>query len=739
MNTSEVYSRIIIERIIKSYLERGEVPTLDQIEEEFEAIAVTQDLTSSDFTSEEWKVTRKEESSASKYNGMNDEIHQDLVVLYKSLLDSSDRSIQLFSRWQAKAQGLENRLRDLEARIGRLLALSQDTSGFFSIVGDKFTNTDLIDLDNSSLVAINLQQNIVTLDKDDSTNSIPDRIFLNDLRSSQVVFNTITRSNVISVSTVEGTEPRFAFRDQNQFWKVHITTSQKVSPFTTELTLSLDESITASRLDVYLHSSQNNSVTRVIPLVSTDSINYERLPVINEVAQGLDKVTFQFPQTEFKYLKIIFEKDSFDFTEAGLFVYEFGAKEIALFEEGFSTSGGSFGTLLSKPLSIVKPDQSLVQFNKLTLEVCEGISSETSLNYFIAVAQDTDGTPSWLTTSGFSADPTNRLWYPISPLNRTEPAHTKVLDFASLSQNERTGIGISYDRDAATLVSPAADFTLLSQTAGAVQYTDQTATDQRYIFSNSNQKLLDLQIDLDTPVDLSSLILWRNVGQKGIEESDTTQLVRGVQAGWEFEAPFYTTYIQIKGSNGLTLNVGNNPINIDSVNYTDVIGPDVLSPGIHFVKIHQDYWNPVTPNLGTLAELKAADILYPFNQKLLIEGYSYPEDWSSSELKVYQGVDRFAGIVPDKVSIFDFTSNVLASDLYKFAIDTDIPSTVDVGSYVILLNCDISKADFINEQCVLEFNLTNQLYSYAAFKAEFRTNSSQLTPVLDEYKIKLGF
>lgn len=743
-NTSEIYSSLIIENIIKEFLQRGEVPTLEQIEQEFNRIAAGQDLASSNFTSDEWKVSRRENSSATKYNSMNSEIHQDLSVLYKSLLDNSDRSVHLFSRWQARATSLETRLRGLESRIARLLTLTQDTSGFFSIVGDKFTDTKLIDLDRSTDVFINLQQNIITLDKTNQDSTKPERIFLNKLRSNQAVFRTITRNKIVSVTNLENTEPRFAFSDKNQFWKTSILTNEKVSPLTTELLLSLDSVITISRIEVFLHSSQNNSVMTVTPLVSLDGVNFSRIPVQNVANQGLAKVSFQFPETDAKFIKFIFEKSSPDYTDRNFYVYEFGAKEIALFQEVFDISGETFGKVISKPLSITKPDLSLVRFNKVALEVCEGISSETNINYFIAVAQDLEGEPSWLTNTGFStsidlAGEDQRLWFPITPLNRTEVDHTQVLDFASLSENEYTDISISYDRDGTTFISPAETYTLLSETEGAISTTTETATDQRYVFSDTNQRLLDLQVDLNTPIDLESITLWRNVGEKGIDQADTSKLVRGIQAGWEFEAPFYITFIEVKSPTGFTINVGNNPINIDDTTYTKVVGPDVLSPGIHKVKVHQDFWNPVEAELATLQELKAADILYPFNQKLIIEGYKYPDTWSASEEKVYPGVDRFAGIVLDKVSIFDFINNIASNNLTKFAVDTDIENAVTSPSYVFVVNCNTSRADFVNESFALEYNLTNQLYSYVALKTELRTKNSQLTPVLDEYRIKLGF
>lgn len=743
MNTSVLYSQIITENIIKKFLEQGLVPTLEQIEEEFDKVIAEQDLSGSNFTTKEFSVTRKETASATKFNNTSKELEQDLNVLYRSLYLNSERSVELFNRWQNKSSGLENRLKALETRVGRLLTLSADTSGYFDIVGDKFTDTKLIDLDKSSNVFINLAQNVVVLDKPSGATN-PDRIFLNNLRSDQVIFNVLTRSNIISVTDIEGTSPRFAFRDQEQYWKTYIRTNQRVSPVTTELLLKLDEAISISRIDILLHSSQNNSVTRATPLFSIDGINFTRVPAINTVSEGLDKITFQFPETELKFLKIILEKNSYDYVDAGLFVYEFGAKEIALFEESFLTGDSYIGTLVSKPLSITKPDGTLVKFNKLALEACEGISSETHLNYFIAAGQEVAGSPRWITTSGifnnFEDNNGNdmRQWHPISPSGRDEATYPKVLDLATLSTNERTGIGISFDRDG-TLVSPAADFTRLELMSGTLSYASRTATDQRYVFSNSAQRLLDLQVNTDVALDLDSLVLWRNVGQKGIAPGDTAYLVRNTQVGWEYIAPYYYTTVLIKGSSGLTINVGNRPINIDNVNYTDVIGSEILSPGIHKIKIHQDYWNAVDPGLNTLAELKAADLLYPFNQKLLIEGYEYGTSYLSTEEQIYQGVDRFASFACQKVSIFDMMNNVSSSDYSKYAIDTDISGTVpgDI-SRCFIVNCNPAIADFSNESFVLEFNLTDQLFSFIALKTEFRTDNSKLTPVLDEYKIKLG-
>jgi hypothetical protein len=704
-NTSDIYSQIIIENIIKKYLEQGTVPTIEDIESEFEAVLATQDLTSSNFTVEEFSVERKEVATATKYNQTNQEVHQDINVLYKSLYDSSDRAVKLFDHWETKASGLENRLKNLESRIGRLLSLSADTNGYFETVGDKFTNTSLVDLNRSSNIAINLEQNVVTLDKPNNFNpNSTDRIFLNDLLSTQSVFNVLTRTNVIAVDQVENSEPRFAFRDTTQYWKAHVITNQKTSPVTTDLTVMIGKTISISKIDIMLHASQNNSITRITPMYSNDGINYTRLPVINAISESLEKATFSFPQTSMSYLKFIMEKDSFDFISNGQYVYEFGAKEIALFKESYPTTD-YVGTLVSKPFSAIKADKTFVKFNRLTLEACEGITSETHLNYYIAVAREEDEDILWLSPTEYTAITDDRVWFPVTPVSRAESIYPKVLDLSTLNTLERTGITVSYDRTASGLVSPAAGYTLLNLVSGVPTFESEVATDQRYVFGKSSHKILDLQIDKDVPVDLNTIKIWRNVGTKGSSTGDITNVVRGVQAGWNYEAPYYTTTVQIKGNAGLSINVGKFPITIDGTSYTNVVGPDIL---------------------------------YPFNQKLLIEGYVYPTGWEEEQL--YRGVDRFAGHYLTQVSIFDMVNNVEGNDYTKFAIDLDISDTTPHGaSSVFIVNVDNSIADFVNESFVIEFNLTDQLFTHLALKVEFRTDNSKLTPVLDEYSIKLGF
>lgn len=764
MTISDVRSDQILEEIIRSYLETGTVPTVEQITADFDSYVALNDISLPSFTVDASGVTFGEESSAIKYNTGNNNIKGDLDIVFRNLYLTTDKAVKLFDRWECKANKLENRVVQLEGRIGRLLALAQDTEGYFDIVGDTFTDTSLLDLDLSTNINVNLGQNLITMAKSTGVTAAVDRIFLNDLVSTQALFNVLSQNNIVAVSAVDNTEPRFAFRDENRYWKTHVFASSRLGSLATDLTLTLTEAISVSKIQFFLHTSEQNSTTRITPMYSIDGVNYEKVPAVNTVLESLDKMEFTFPQITAQRFKFIIEKNGHDFiTSDNLFVYEFGAKEIGLFAEAFSSEASFRGTVIGEPLSVPKPDGTFTLFNKVTLEVCEATSSDSFIDYFMAVAKNDDGTPSWLTTNGFVTSPAHlvagvdtRLWTPISPANRTEILHPQVLDFATISALEQTDVGISYDRDGVpNHESPARNFTLLQQDAsGAIFETpcenkdpvSFSQSDQRYFLAKSSHKILDVQLDRQTNIDIDNLTLWRNVGEKGIEIADATKLVRGVQIGWEFNEPFYSTNVQIEATQGLTIDVGNNPITIDQVSYTGVIGPEVLSQGTHKVKIHKDFWRQITPGIDTLLDLKAADILYPYNQKLLIEGYEYGSSYPETDEEVYVGVDRFAGILATRVGVFDIINNIADNDFSKYAIDTDAPVTSEIIataadaplSYVFVLNTRNSTADFMNEKFVLEFNLTDELFSFVALKAELRTSNSQITPVFDEYRIKLA-
>jgi hypothetical protein len=170
-------------------------------------------------------------------------------------------------------------------------------------------------------------------------------------------------------------------------------------------------------------------------------------------------------------------------------------------------------------------------------------------------------------------------------------------------------------------------------------------------------------------------------------------------------------------------------------------GKQVFIPtGLHQIRIHKKNWYHVEPDITTLAELIGADPLYPYNHKLLIEGYAYASDFDSPEDEVYTGVDFFAQYKMQKIRIFEFLNQISSDDLKKFAVDYDLAESYDnaTPNMLFVVKVDETLSDAINEQFLIKFKMVDQKYKYLRLRVDFNTSDINLTPVLMSYKIKLG-
>jgi hypothetical protein len=236
---------------------------------------------------------------------------------------------------------------------------------------------------------------------------------------------------------------------------------------------------------------------------------------------------------------------------------------------------------------------------------------------------------------------------------------------------------------------------------------------------------LSTQIHEAVPVQKDSVEIFRNVGTP-----NTTVKVNGVQAGWRFENPYYISIVEISNPNGLAANFGDKEIIVDSSIYS---GNSIIPAGLHEIKIHKDNWFPVGI-FTTLDTLKSADKFFPFNQKLLIEGYPI-----SDILNPYNGVSLYAGYYMKEVAITDFLFNISPDDYSKFAIDYDAANPVagKDSNMVFVVKSNENSSDFLDEKFTIRFDVIDQLYKYFWLKAELSSLSAGETPILEEYSLRL--
>lgn len=734
MAIDSTYRKLILDNYIQEQLNQGTVASAEDIAEEATVILSELDLSVPQFNAEDHHVVSHASSSASALSSTIDSMRQDLRALYKEMIELTKVSINSLERWGLESSILEKRLIDLEERIDDLLLLIQDVNPQQGIIVDNFTDLSLIDKDLTD-VDVDLKTTTAQLG---ATNTSTTRVFLNNLDlASDVSFKVRTTVDFLSRVDTQEADITFPFSQETKSWWTSIT-MKSVKPVTCEYTVKLgDDPVNISKIFLDIHDSVEASPLIVTPLYSTDNINFSQLPSNTFTQEVRDVAVFQFSEVSAKWVKFILIKQGPDLSSsnATTFSYQFGFKEISFFAEAFSDETQQ--QLISQPLYILDNDNNPLEFEKLTLETCERIETNTNIRYFI-------------TTSNDSTVPVNSstVWSPIGPINRSETIYPQILTVGDIDEATIENIiPVQYnDMDG--------NFYIISEDGnGDVQATSYVSSGIKYTLKNSNDRILNHHIKDQaytgsggTAIQINerSMQLFRNVGEQGLDPS--TDTVREIQRGWRFEDPYYICTIEINNPEGMTIDVGDYPIIIDNVPYTNTVDNLVLTgqygdnTGIHRVKVHKSRWKHVTTNANTLAALKVADPLYPYNHKMLIEGYQYGSSYPDTSPKVYTGVDLFAEVLMTKVSPFDIYNNIQEDNYNVFALDKDAPGTHGNSkpTKVILLKVDEDDSDMLNEKFVLKFTRINQLKKYLRLRADFSTSDTKITPALHAYKIKLG-
>ncbi|MBD3268451.1 hypothetical protein GF373_17425 [bacterium] len=765
MSINKTYKKILLQEYFTNKLKQGDIPSYESIRSVLDSYNSSSDLSSPQFSADDFKITdSNKESSSSLQNNMINTLFGDLSVLYQELKRLTEASIENYERWGHELKAIEKSLFDLEGRVGDLALLAEDSEGYINFVADRFSDLSLVDQTLSSGLLFAPHINTVTL-KPSSHSLQPISLNLTD---TDVSFKVVSRSGG-TTRQAEGSSVLNAFSDLDTFWLTQVQANRQ-EVITGELKVKLSDSpIDVSRIEFIAHSSNGTSAMTITPLYSTDGYTFKQLPG-NLITQSVvDTGVFVFEQTSMTYVKFLISKQSSDFVSGNKLIYEFGASLIQFFNDGFTvtTNMNPRPRLISKPLSVLDQNTAEpIEFSKASLEVCENLQDGTNLSYFLTVGNDS------------SLEITdNTSWVSIDPFSRKDKESAHLVDLGDLSlvtlgdPDETSNLlKPSYNASATEsqisqgLKNPGVSFYLVKNDSGSVSaelIEEADILNSRYTFLNNNDRILNYQlrcpkdsrvIDSSSAyydssyfgVDENSFIIYRNIGQMGQSYSDRNSFVRGIQAGWGFSDPYYYCTVYVDNIDGLQLDVGDSPMWVDDEAKS---GKQVLlTYGHHNIRVHKDNWIYVEPGKSTLSSLKEADPLYPYNHKLLIEGYSYDANFDEPDEEIYTGVDIFAQHKMKKVKIFDFINQVKPDDYSRFAIDYDLPNSYNLpeggsntyGNMVFLVKVDPNSADSVNEAFMIKFKMVDQKYKYLRLRADFETSSVKLTPVLNSYKIKIG-
>ncbi len=707
MPISTVTGEIILEDVIKKILDEGLPLDFSLIEERYNQIVQGVDLSLPQFNLDNAKVTPLEISSASKWNTTNNQLSQDLHVVYRDLFEITNRSIDVFDRWRTETVILESKLKSLDIRISDLLRnLTQSDVKYIS---DDFVDTSSIDL-LSTTASIDLHGETVGMSL---SNNLPTKINLNAMSPKDCQFSILTRSNLLSSSIATHGELLNAFDDTNSFWQTRVSVTNPTQPITGELKMKFSETF-ISKISINLHATNSNTGIQITPFLSEDGVNYTQVDTSNLTVNTKDKASWVFPRTQVSYIKLLMTKQGYDYIDKGLYIYEFGAEDISLYDESYGTTEQ---VLISSLLSVPDLDNNPLEFSDVQLQVCERVPEDTSIQYYVAAL----ATPS-----------SDIHWVAIDHIAKLNSTHPKVIHFGNQLAIEVDDIFVSYNPVASLTwqVNPNVDFTLKDYTSiDAGVTTSITSDDVRYYLINSEDRILDTQI-LGDIID-TSYVVFRNVGKQNTSTSDYIDEVRHIRAGWKFEEPYYITTVEVSNTNGQQISFGDKALILDDLS---VKGKIIIPYGTHTIKIHKNNWVNVPGGLTSLALLKVADPLFPFNHKHLIEGYGLIDSANP-----YVGVELFAEVEMKRISISDFITSVKPDDYTKYTIDIDNGAVVDgTPSTIFMVKSDKNKSDFLDERFTIRFKLNKQLYKYLKFKAVLFTDNPLVSPNLDGYKLRIS-
>jgi hypothetical protein len=701
MTIENTYREKILNDILLEFLLSGQVPTADQLEAELQNFLNEHpDLTKPIVADHINSVERFESSSATKYNQTFEALREDMGILIQEIITQIQDSMTSFDRWKIEIEFLSKKLTDLNTRIEGLLLLEKETAGFLDFIEDNFVDFSKVDLVATD-AEVDIYNHVVSLARETVLSATRlDKINLNGLKNTDILFSVLTRDSLVSITPAPGSELRNAFVDAQKIFQNRLFMKSPRLPVSVELKVKLgDNPIAVSKIIVDLHSANNNSNVTITTQYSQDNYNWFNIPT-NNYTQTVDKSAyFVFPETEIKYLKFIMVKSGADDVDGNLYVYEFGIKLISLFNHAFNIESGNI--LQSNILEIKDQDNNVRNFNKVALEVCETVPEDTNIEYFISAYN--------VNNDEFTD------YIRLDPINKENPSYATVIDLGGLGLIDNAdGSTDQLDTLTTGINSKNLDINRLD---GSVNL--------EYNFINSNDVPVNYYIPETNVSNLleDSIEIKRNIGNK-----DSIVLVRGVKAGWSFKDPYYSTIFEVLNPDGVTIDLSIATATLDG---SLVSGKIFISPGQHSFKTHKNNWALVTLGLTTENDLRAADSLYPFNHRLLIEGYTYASGFVGNQF--YTGMDIFYEIDMSKVSIFDFVNNLLSTDYLRFAVDL-----LDDGRMIILVKYNNTISDNINETLSLLYRLKNNTFNQLKFKAVLKTVDSQKSPLLTAYRLKIA-
>lgn len=693
-NIGQVYRSYLQEKVIKDFLYDGVTPTKSQIDQAMEVFEDENPGLSAPFTQPEvYEISESSKSSAKKVNKTFEAIYNDLAVMYTALVDQATIVTKTFDSISSELNLIKKKTSELETKASNLLFLAPESEGNLDFVSDSFYDKSKVDEVHSTAL-IDTATNRATLPASKFT-----RLNL-VLADSDVQFNTITRDDFLSQELAPNSSLLNAFSDSDSIWLHRVRMRRGVGSVTAELILRVPNGGSeVNKIVVVPAASDEANIATVTVQFSNDGLNWSNAKGIG-TARLIGDTSLVIEPAKATYWKFIFNKAGYDEYSQDSYLYEFGARSIQLYGVEYSNEqNDTFGVLYSNALI----PSTGKEFNKVSLSVCETVPAGCTLQYYIA---------------GLSAAEV--------PAYEAGTLDFDLLPFIQIDPQERK------DKSAQAVI----DYSKLDNDAGhSNRYSVSNAVDFRY----KTRANLALDFTVDPLYVKDQLKVLRNIG----DNTGTAQIL-SQDTGWVTDGIRYSTRLYVEADAGMVLDFGNTTAVLDGVSIT---GRVIIPKGYHSFSTDKSQWRKINPlDIGSSSN---PDPLYPYNHKYLIEGISSSLHGHDLTLTVggiskktildpngvYVGADMYWASTLESVTNFDFTSNIADDNYGVYTILKDLNGV----ERIIVKHSDEPGLMVGENFAIITRSVNGDLQKAVILKAVFSSQNPKLTPILDEYIIKLGY
>ncbi len=490
------------------------------------------------------------------------------------------------------------------------------------------------------------------------------------LSESKITHSVLASKGILSLHSSE--ELNSIKTDDGSFWEAVVTTSYSQGKVTLVLEVELPDPTDLSDMRVTLNPISVNKHTTCSVMVSLDGVSYKILEPLEQVMKaGENHIGIAYDGV--KKLRILLTKMSSDdqtFSQ-NQYIYLFSIDSISLFGDGYSS--GKESVLFCGPYEVKNTYGEPFNFTKAKLDCCAVIPPDTAINFFLSKTGDD--------------------WVPVAH-------NSKSLSVASFGRSDMSGTYelIDENRNQNQLIRTLPD--------------GLTADDKGESLIN----LLVPEEDIDK-VNTRTVVVKRNLSEGSI--------VYGLAPGWMHDPNTleYTTTIYIESEMGRYIDFGSTT---GYLNGMKVSGYTLIPPGYSTFRTQDDNWYDIETGINSVSELKALDPKYPYNHKLLIEGYSYPGSFTGT--RVYPGIGEWFGAKLQYLPPEVFSTRGFDPLVY----------TIDRVNDIMYFRVKVNKSDstWDSELFSIEYQTQKSSSNSLYVKAVLTTSSPKVSPRLDSFKVR---